>query len=499
MATTSKITSIDLPAQEPFDERRELRLINEIMELIVTHHGGSLSEEALDHSIDDLQRALAMAREAHRHQIRKSGEPYFFHPLRVAHLAARHWMDFASVMAALLHDVVEDTPTTLDEIRLLFGDEVSLLVDGLTKVDDKLLSRESLKEQTYRKQLLLAVKDIRVLCLKFWDRIDNLQTIGALNPHKQSLIAEETRTIYVPLAQHLGMGRVAIELDALSLNILYPTRARRYRAAVNEIRTRHEATLGRVRSEIHNVLEHHKLNATVLDRWRPFSIAAARTTARGLSSMYTLDILVDRTMDAYLSLGLLHRLYAPIPGKLRDHLHTPSQHGYQALKTTVQAREVRLRVEITTRKLARFNQAGVLAPGFEFRRTGFEELMSSLAEGESAFDTESLRLASATIQVYTPQGEVRTLPEGSSALDFAFTIHEQLGLHASRARINGKIRQLKARLMDGDQIAIETALQPVVLPKWLEWAITPRARNSIRRYLRSKVRQSTSRQPPADD
>jgi GTP pyrophosphokinase len=498
MASTNKIPKRDRPEQDPFDERRAQRMINDIMELLVTHHGGSLSEEALDQSIDNLQRALITTREAHRRQFRKSGEPYFFHPLRVAHLAARHWMDFASVMAALLHDVVEDTPTTIDEIRDHFGDEVSLLVDGLTKVDDKLLSRDALKAQTYRKQLLLAVKDIRVLCLKFWDRIDNLQTIGALNPHKQSLIAEETRTIYVPLAQHLGMGRVAIELDALSLNILYPTRARRYMAVMNEIRSRHEPMLGRVRSEIHNVLEHHKLNASVLDRWRPFSIGAARTTTRGLSSLFTMDILVDRTMDAYLALGLLHRLYAPIPGKLRDHLNTPSQHGYQALKTTVQAREIRLRVEITTRKLARFNQAGVLAPGFEFRRAGFEELMQSLADGESAFDTESLRLASATIQVYTPKGEVRTLPEGSSALDFAFMIHEQLGLHASRVRINGKIRQLKARLIDGDQVAIETVEQPGVLPKWLEWAITPRARNSIRRYLRSKVRQTARQQPAAD-
>ena len=498
MVSSSK-SAKDRPKPESYDERREQRLINEIMELVVTHHGGSFSEEDLDRSIDSLQRALRTAREAHRQQVRKSGEPYFFHPLRVAHLAARHWMDFASIIAALLHDVVEDTPTSLDSIRADFGDEVALLVDGLTKVDDKLLSREALKAQTYRKQLLLAVRDIRVLCLKFWDRIDNLQTIGALTRQKQSLIAEETRTIYVPLAQHLGMGKVALELDALSLNILYPLRGRRYRAAVAEVRTRHEATLGRVRSEIHNVLEHHKLNAAVADRWRPFSIAAARTTGRGLGSLYTLDIQVDRTMDAYLTLGLLHRLYSPIPGKLRDHLNAPSQFGYQALKTTVQARELRLRVEITTRKLARFNQAGVLAPGFEFRRAGFEELMSSLAEGESAFDTESLRLASATIQVFTPKGEVRTLPEGSSALDFAFAIHEELGLHAYRARINGKIRQLKARLMDGDQVAIETVEQPVVLPKWLEWAVTPRARNCTRRYLRSKVKQTRIAEQAADE
>jgi GTP pyrophosphokinase len=479
----------ELGAPESYDDKRQKRLINEIMELLVTHYGGSLSEEVLDKSIDDLQKAIRLAQEAHRQQVRKSGEPYFFHPLRVAHLAARHWMDFASVISALLHDVVEDTPTTLEDISEMFGMEIGLLVDGLTKVDDDLLSRDVLKEQTYRKQVLLAVRDVRVLCLKFWDRIDNLQTIQALNPEKQHLIAEETRTIYVPLARHLGMGRVATELEALSLTILYSTRAERYDVAVNELRQDHEAVLGRIRSEVHNILEHYKIDALVKDRWRPFSIAAARTTIRGIPALYTLDILVDRSMDAYHALGLLHRLYPPIPGKLRDHLHVPSQYGYQALKTSVQAGEIRLRVEITTRKLSRFNESGVLAPGFEFRSSSFEDLMQSLIEGESAFDMESLRLASASIQVYTPQGDVRSLPEGSSALDFAFDIHEQLGLRAVRVRINGKTRQLKARLLDGDQIDVETADRPTVLPKWLEWAVTPRARNSIRRYLRSKVKQ----------
>ncbi len=479
-----------------YDDKRQQRLINEIMELLVTHYGGSLSEKKLDESIDDLQKAISLAQEAHRQQLRKSGEPYFFHPLRVAHLAARYWMDFASVIAALLHDVVEDTPTSLEDVAAMFGMEIGLLVDGLTKVDDDLLSRSILKEQTYRKQVLLAVRDVRVLCLKFWDRIDNLQTIQALNPEKQRLIAEETRTIYVPLARHLGMGRVATELDALSLTILYPKRAVRYDLAVNELRGYYESILGRIRSEVHNILEHSKIDALVKDRWRPFSIAAARMTARGLPTLYTLDILVDRSMDAYHALGLLHRLYPPIPGKLRDHLNVPSQYGYQALKTSVQAGEVRLRVEITTRKLSRFNDAGVLAPGFEFRSSNFEDLMQSLIEGESAFDMESLRLASASIQVYTPLGDVRLLPEGSSALDFAFNIHEQLGLHAVRVRINGKTRLLKARLMDGDQVDVETADRPTVLPKWLEWAVTPRARNSIRRYLRSKVKQPRSSDKP---
>lgn len=477
---------------EHYDEKRQQRLINEIMELLVTHHGGSLSEKILDESIENLQKAIQLAQDAHRLQVRKSGEPYFFHPLRVAHLAARHWMDFASVIAALLHDVVEDTSTTLEEVSARFGMEIGLLVDGLTKVDDDLLSRSILKEQTYRKQVLLAVRDIRVLCLKFWDRIDNLQTIQALDQSKQRLIAEETRTIYVPLARHLGMGRVATELDALSLIILYPTRAERYYMAVNALRQSHESALGRIRSEVHNILEHYKIDALVKDRWRPFSIVAARATSRGLPTLYTLDILVDRSMDAYHALGLLHRLYPPIPGKLRDHLHVPSQFGYQALKTSVQAGEIRLRVEITTRKLSRFNESGVLAPGFEFRSSSFEDLMQSLIEGESAFDMESLRLASASIQVYTPRGDVRSLPEGSSVLDFAFDIHEQLGLRAFRVRINGKTRQLKARLMDGDQVEVETAERPTVLPKWLEWAVTPRARNSIRRYLRSKVRQPRS-------
>ena len=199
-------------------------MISEIMELLVTHYGGGMSEQQLDSSITLLQKAIDLARASHEGQYRKSGEPYFFHPLRVSHLAARHWMDFNSIFAALLHDVVEDTPVTLDEVQGEFGEEVAVLVNGLTKASDENLSRETLKAKTYRKTVLLAIEDVRVLCLKFWDRIDNLQTIGALAPNKQKLIAEETRAIYVPLARHLGMGRVSSELELSLIHISEPTR-----------------------------------------------------------------------------------------------------------------------------------------------------------------------------------------------------------------------------------------------------------------------------------
>lgn len=471
-----------------FDTQTEQRLMTDIMELLVTHYGAELSEAELDHELGRVQKALADARASHAGQVRKSGEPYIFHPLRVTHLAARHWMDFPSVIAALLHDVVEDTPVTLKDVRRKYGDEVAHLVDGLTKVTSEILSREDLKKETYRKTLLVAIDDIRVLCLKFWDRIDNLYTIEALPVSKQRLIAEETRMVYVPLAQHLGMGYVATELESLSYSLLYPRRARKYREVIASLKKENSEFLRKVRSRINNACEQQKLGILLKDRWRPFSLTASRAKQRGFATLFTLEAQVDRMMDAYLFLGILHGLFPPIPGKLRDHLNLTSQHGYQALKTTVQAGEQRMRVEITTRKLARFNESGVLAPGFQFRHENFRELMRSLMEGETAFDTESLRLASATIQVYTPQGEIRTLPEGSSVLDFAFDIHDSLGLHARRAVINGRTRQLKTRLLDGDQVVVETSEKPEVLPKWLEWAVTPRARNSIRRYLRNKVR-----------
>ena len=473
-----------------YDSAKEQRLMTDIMELLVTHYGAELSEDELDHELGRVEQALNDIRLAHQGQLRKSGEPYLFHPLRVTHLAARHWMDFPSIIAALLHDVVEDTPTTLEDVRVHYGDEVAYLVDGLTKVTSEVLSREDIKKETYRKTLLVAIDDIRVLCLKFWDRMDNMLTIDALSTNKQRLIAEETRTIYVPLAQHLGMGYVATELESLSYALLYPKRAQRYAEALAALQTETQDFRRRVKARITNASEQQKLTVGLKERWRPFSLASTRTRGRGLASLYTLEVHVDRMMDAYLFLGILHGLFPPIPGKLRDHLNTTSQFGYQALKTTVQAEEQRLRVEITTRKLARFNESGVLAPGFKFRHDNFRELMKSLMEGETAFDTESLKLASTTIQVYSPQGEVRTLPEGSSVLDYAFDIHDSLGLRARRGVINGRTRQLKTRLLDGDQILVETAEQPVVLPKWLEWAITPKARNSIRRYLRKKVRSA---------
>jgi len=469
-----------------FSDPKMQRLSLEILELLVTHYGSEFTDEDLDR----VHLALERAHTSHEGQLRKSGEAYFYHPLRVAHLAARHWMDISSIIAALMHDVVEDTPVTLEEVRSEFGNEVAVLVDGLTKVTDEHLSRAALKQKTYRKQLLLAIEDVRVLCLKFWDRIDNLQTIGALPSEKQALIAEETRSVYVPLARHLGMGYVASEMEALSVGILYPRRQHSYKDRVKDLQQESEAFLRQVKGEIHRSLESNRIPALLRDRWRPFSIAAAKNMERGLQALYTLEIQVDRNIDAFQSLGLLHGLYNPIPGKLRDHLNVPSPFGYQALKTTVQSGENRMRVEITTRKFARYNEAGVLAPGFEFQRANFKNLMKSLLEGRSGLDPESLKLASASIQVYTPQGERRTLPEGSSVLDFAFDIHEALGLHARRARINGQTRLLKARLMDGDQVTIERDADVQVLPKWLEWAVTPKARNSIRRYLRQKVKKA---------
>jgi GTP pyrophosphokinase len=473
-----------------FDEKTVLRMTTDILELLATHYGGGMSEELFEEGLDAVQCALNDARKWHEGQVRKSGEPYLFHPLRVSHLAARHWMDFPSVIAALLHDVVEDTPMSLEDVRSEYGDEVAQLVDGLTKVESTELSREATKMETYRKQVLAAIEDVRVLCLKFWDRIDNLQTINALSPEKQKRIAEETREIYVPLANHLGMGDVASTLDSLSLHVLYPRRGVIYVESVARIKEATTSYLRKEKSKITNACEHEKLGVLLKDRWRPFSIAATQQSKRGFSTLYTLEAQVDRVMDAYLFLGVLHSLYPPIPGKLRDHLIVPSHHGYQALKTTVQAGEQRMRVEVTTRKLARFNESGVLAPGFEFRRQNFRDLMKSLTEGESAFDTESLMLASKTIQVYSPKGESFVLPEGSSALDFAFDIHEKLGIHACRARINGQTRLLKTRLLDGDQIEIETVEIPGVLPKWLDWAVTPKARNTIRRYLRNKVNKT---------
>ena len=244
-----------------FDSRTEQRLMTDIMELLVTHYGAELSEDELDYEIDRVEQALNHARSSHQGQVRKSGEPYIFHPLRVTHLAARHWMDFPSVIAALLHDVVEDTPVTLEDIRKKYGDEVAHLVDGLTKVTSEIMSRDDLKKETYRKTLLVAIDDIRVLCLKFWDRIDNLLTIDALPLHKQKLIAEETRMIYVPLAQHLGMGYVATELESLSYSLLYPRRAKVYEQAISTQKKNNTDFLRKVRARIVNGCEQQKLDA----------------------------------------------------------------------------------------------------------------------------------------------------------------------------------------------------------------------------------------------
>ncbi|MCK5914345.1 MAG: HD domain-containing protein, partial [Desulfuromusa sp.] len=277
-----------------FDSRTEQRLMTDIMELLVTHYGAELSEDELDYEIDRVEQALNDARSSHQGQVRKSGEPYIFHPLRVSHLAARHWMDFSSVIAALLHDVVEDTPVTLDDVKEKFGEEVAHLVDGLTKVTSEIMSRDDLKKETYRKTLLVAIDDIRVLCLKFWDRIDNLRTIDALPQHKQKLIAEETRMIYVPLAQHLGMGYVSTELESLSYSVLYPRRANSYDHIVSLQQSGTEDFLRKIRARINNACEQQKLEVLLKERWRPFSVASSLAKQRGFSSLFTLEVQVNR-------------------------------------------------------------------------------------------------------------------------------------------------------------------------------------------------------------
>ncbi|MBQ4492189.1 MAG: HD domain-containing protein [Deltaproteobacteria bacterium] len=465
---------------------QQQHLIDETLELLVTYYGGVLSEEELDQKMNLLLHAIDVARRSHDAQFRRSGEPYIFHPLRVAHLAARNWMDFDSICAAMLHDVVEDTPVTLAEIEKDFGYKIAFLINGLTKADDEHLSRDALRNQTYRRQLLTAIEDVRALCLKFWDRIDNLQTIKALAPEKQRLIAEETERIYVPLALRLGMGYVASELDALSLAVLEPDSYEEYQKTLASLRVTMQPWLRQIRRRIINTLESCKLSVHVNDRWRSFSLLAARAVHRGFPKLYTMEIDVGRTMDAYVALGLLHGMFPPIPGKLEDHLTVPSPHGYQALHTTVQADQYRMRVEITTYKLARFNRSGVLAPGFDFHEARFQDLVKTLLEGNaSVVDVERLRLATSNVRVYTPTGADRVLPEGSSVLDFAFEIHEELGLHAQYGMVNGKHRGLDFHLMDGDQVEIIRSAEPEVRPKWLEWAITSKALNSIRRYLRN--------------
>ncbi|MEO3784526.1 HD domain-containing protein [Actinocorallia sp. B10E7] len=460
--------------------------------------------------IAELRRAYAVAERMHRGQLRKSGNPYITHPLAVALILAQLGLDRTCLVAALLHDTVEDTPYTLEEVRADFGDEVALLVDGVTKLDGERWSKEQAEAETFRKIVLAAAADLRVLVVKLADRLHNLRTLGAQPPHKRERIARATLELFVPFTERLGIHALKRDMDDLAFATLDPDAHTATRQAVHRELARAGPALGPVASLLRTALAEHRVCAEVQIRPRHLhSVHRSREgNLRGLrpSDATRLLVLVEGPpQNCYIALGAVHSALHPVTGRVKDHIAIPRFNLYRSLHTVVIGPEGDfLDVIIRTREMHEVAEYGIVAHVRQARNGRAAEPVSGRLDlvwlarllawqsgAPSAEFLEGLRtdLAGGNIVCFTPRGAIVSLPRRATALDYAYALDPELGAHSIGALINGRLVPLSAEVKVGNVVEILTDPEAAPSPDWLAFVRTPQARVHIQRHLHG----------PADD
>ena len=458
-------------------------------------------------------RAYHYARVMHEGQKRRSGEDYITHPVAVATNLASLGLGTATLLAALLHDTVEDTPATLDDIREGFGDEVALLVDGVTKLDR--IQAESKQEQqaeTLRKMVVAMARDIRVLVVKLADRLHNMQTIGAMPRDKQKRIAQETLDIYAPLAHRLGMQAFKLELEDLGFATLHPKRFEEIVALVDERNPEREAYLESVMTSIRDELRAVRVRGDVTGRPKHYYSIYQKMVLRGkefdeIHDLVAVRVIVESVRDCYAVLGQLHSVWRPVPGRFKDYIAMPKLNRYQSLHTTVVGPGGRqLEIQIRTSEMHRTAEFGVAAhwkykdPASGGGDAAELPWLSQLLEWQDEVSEpgdylESLRidLYQDEVFVFTPKGEVLGLPAKATPIDFAYAVHTEVGHRCIGARVNGRLVSLDHELDNGDTIEIMTSRAEDAGPSrdWLRMAVSSRARSKIRAHFNKERREDT--------
>jgi len=460
-----------------------------------------------------LRKAYVFAGQAHKGQVRRSGEPYLSHPLEVADHLADMRLDKTTLVAALLHDVLEDTETTAAEIRESFGKEVADLVEGVTKISRvQEVSPEVRRAETIRKIILAMTDDIRVIFIKLADRIHNLQTLKYLDGEKQKQIARETLDIYAPIANRLGMGRIRAELEDLSFRYVAPEEFAKIAASAEPQRKAAEADLAGMKKTLEDLMSANGLPAEIFSRIkRPYSIwSKMKRREIGFDQVFdflALRVITDSVKDCYAILGIIHQRWPHLPQRFRDFIAMPKPNLYQALHTTVITEGKKtFEIQIRTREMHDLAENGIAAhwrykddapqgPIIEDRRLHWLREMAALFE-EKKNPREFLRtlktnLIPEEVYVFTPKGKVINLPPGATALDFAFKIHTEIGLHATRARINSSPAPLKTVLKTGDIVEVLTAADRAPTRSLLAAAATAGARQELKRWLNLKSRTTS--------
>jgi GTP diphosphokinase / guanosine-3',5'-bis(diphosphate) 3'-diphosphatase len=456
-----------------------------------------------------LEKAYRFAAEYHKTQQRKSGEPYITHPLAVAHILADMQTDLVCLQTGLLHDVLEDTAATVDDIRANFGEDVARCVDGVTKLSKiSLANRDDRQAESLRKMLLAMTSDIRVIIVKLADRLHNMRTLGSLPDERQEAIAQETLDIYAPIAHRLGMGKVRGELEDLAFQTLQPEAAADLMREIESKRQEYEEWLLQVRTQIEQKLAREGIPARVDGRVkRAFSVhlklKRQRITLDQVFDVLAVRIITDSVKNCYAALGVIHNEWHPIPGRIKDFIAMPRPNLYQSLHTSVIGPGgVTFEVQIRTEEMHRIAEEGIAAhwkykegskgPGEDDQRIAWlrqlVEWQREMKDSGDFLSTLKVDLYSEEVYTFTPRGRVIVLPRDATPIDFAYAIHSDIGNSCVGARVNGAIRPLKSMLRNGDVVEILT--QPGHQPSrdWLAVVKTSRARNKIKHVINAVER-----------
>ncbi|MBD3420830.1 MAG: RelA/SpoT family protein [Chitinivibrionales bacterium] len=459
---------------------------------------------------DLIRKAFAFSWDAHRHQLRKSGEPFMAHPVAVALILGEQHLDSVTIAAGLLHDILEDTDISHDMLEAEFGSEITRLVDGVTKIKKiESVSREQRQAETYRKMLLSMSNDIRVIIIKFADRLHNLRTLKYLAPQRIKAIAHETLDIYAPLAHRLGMAKIKWELEDLAFKHLHPQDYKSIVAKVVGSRREREMIIDSFAAPFRRRLKEEKLKATIIGRPKHFYSIYRKMQLynRPFEEIYDLlaiRVITDTIKDCYHILGIVHSIWKPIQDRFKDYLSTPKSNGYQSLHTTVVGSKGNiLEIQIRTWEMNHVAEDGIAAhwlyknPELQPSDSALSwlrnliEWQEDLTDSTEFFEYFKIDLFHAEIFIFTPKGDLITLPKGATVLDFAFSVHTDLGLHCIGAKVDGEVQPASAVLVSGATVEILHSSSRRPSLDWLNYVRTPKARSAIRRYLKSKGRRES--------
>src|SRR3990170_1764734 len=451
--------------------------------------------------------AYRFSEAAHAGQKRQSGDPYISHPLAVAEILAGWHLDGQALVAALLHDVMEDTSVTKDEISDTFGKPVAELVDGLSKLDRiEFQSAEDAQAENFRKMLLAMARDVRVILIKLADRLHNMRTLDAVPTVKRRRVARETMEIYAPIANRLGLNTLFHELQELAFAHLYPLRYRTLAKATKSARGNRREVVGKIESAVKSRLAEAGIAAAVSGREKHIYSIYRKMIEKHLSfsevhDIYGLRVVVKDVPTCYLALGTLHALYKPVPGKFKDYIAIPKANGYQSLHTAlIGPYGVPLEVQIRTEQMHHLAEAGVASHWMykddtvslsDLQKKTHQWLQSLLEiQNQSGDPHEFLEhvkvdLFPDEVYVFTPAGKILSLPRGATAVDFAYQVHTDIGNRCVAAKVNGELVPLRTELRNGERVEIITASHAKPNPAWLQYVRTAKARSNIRHFLKT--------------